>query len=364
MIRLITQPDAAYERFVSGHAQGHLFQSQLWAGVKKNWQSLALASAGPDGEIRGTIQLLVRHIPLTPWRVAYAPRGPVCDLRDRETLDELLRGAREAARRGGACTVKIDPNVPAADAVVLHTAMTNAGFCLLPERQDFGLIQPQYVVRLNISGKTEQALFAALKSKTRYNIRLAVRRGVQVRVCPPETALDAFCALMQETGARDGFTVRPKAYFENLLHALGDHARLYMAYAGETPLAGAIALQYGDKTWYAYGASSSRHRELMPNYLLQWEMIRWAVQSGCAVYDFRGVSGDMNPENPLYGLWRFKSGWNGQLTRFVGEYDCVLHPAGARLLAAALPVGRRLAAWKQAGGRFFAPRRKTVDAAR
>ena len=106
---------------------------------------------------------------------------------------------------------------------------------------------------------------------------------------------------------------------------LGDDIRLYMAYYEDKPIAGTLAINYGDKVWYLYGASSNAYRNVMPNYLLQWEMIKWAIASGSRVYDFRGVSGDIDESNPLYGLYRFKKGFNGELTEFLGEYDLVLN---------------------------------------
>jgi len=84
-----------------------------------------------------------------------------------------------------------------------------------------------------------------------------------------------------------------------------------------------LAILYGDKVWYLYGASSNEHRNLMPNYLLQWSMIQWAIENNCRVYDFRGVSGDISEDNPHYGLYRFKKGFGGDFTEFVGEYDYV-----------------------------------------
>ena len=109
-----------------------------------------------------------------------------------------------------------------------------------------------------------------------------------------------------------------------MLDNLGEHARLYMAFHEGQPIAGTLAIHYGDKVWYLYGASSNEHRNLMPNYLLQWSMIQWAVETGCSVYDFRGVSGDISEDNPLYGLYKFKKGFGGDFTEFVGEYDLVL----------------------------------------
>ena len=98
-------------------------------------------------------------------------------------------------------------------------------------------------------------------------------------------------------------------------------ARIYLAYYEGQPIAGSLAIHYGDKVWYLYGASSNEHRNVMPNYLVQWEMIRWAIETGCRIYDFRGVSGYLDESNPLYGIYRFKKGFSGELTEFIGEMN-------------------------------------------
>ena len=115
-----------------------------------------------------------------------------------------------------------------------------------------------------------------------------------------------------------------------MLDAMGDNARLYMAFYEDKPIAGTLAIYYGDKVWYLYGASANGTKEfdvrkLMPNYLLQWMMIQWSLEKKCRIYDFRGVSGDLTPDNPLYGLYRFKKDFNGDLVQFVGEYDLVFN---------------------------------------
>ena len=107
-------------------------------------------------------------------------------------------------------------------------------------------------------------------------------------------------------------------------------------------IAATIAVRYGKKTWYLYGASDNEFRNLMPNYLLQWEMIRWAVEGGCDVYDFRGVSGDLSPDNPLYGLYRFKKGFSGELTEFCGEFNLLLRPDVDRFVRSLMKLRHNL----------------------
>ncbi|MGN0294533.1 MAG: lipid II:glycine glycyltransferase FemX, partial [Lachnospiraceae bacterium] len=188
----------------------------------------------------------------------------------------------------------------------------------------------------------EDEVMAMFKPKTRYNIRLAKKKGVTVKICGKEAVPD-FYKIMVETGARDQFMIRPEQYFADMLDNLGDMCRLYMAYSAEgEPIAGTIACHVYDKVWYMYGASSNSHRNLMPNYLLQWEMIRWAVEEKCRIYDFRGISGDKSEDNHLYGLYRFKSGFNAEFTEFVGEYRYVFRPLAYRFIENAMPMAKKV----------------------
>jgi len=119
--------------------------------------------------------------------------------------------------------------------------------------------------------------------------------------------------------------VRPYGYFSDLWGYLlpEGYLKLFMAYYEGQPIAGTLAFLFGDKAWYIYGASSNSARNVMPNYLLQWTMIKWAKENNCLMYDFRGVPGHVPEDHPLYGLYRFKKGFNGFYTEFVGEYDQV-----------------------------------------
>ena len=174
----------------------------------------------------------------------------------------------------------------------------------------------------NLPDVNEEEILASFQQKTRYNIRVAIKKGVEVKLCGEE-ALHDFHQIMVTTGTRDNFVVRTEEYFRKMMRELGEHARLYMAYLDGKAIAGTLAIGYGDKVWYLYGASSNEYRNVMPNYLLQWEMIKWAIERGARVYDFRGVSGNLSEDNPLYGLYRFKRGFNGEFTEFVGEMDLV-----------------------------------------
>ncbi|MNT14308.1 Lipid II:glycine glycyltransferase [compost metagenome] len=198
--------------------------------------------------------------------------------------------------------------------------MTNIGYKIKDDAKNFREeIQPRYVFRLDIKDKTEDEVFANFAQKTRYNIRLATKKGVTVKEGTKEDLKD-FHKIMVETGSRDGFIIRSLEYFEKMYDNLApEHMKLLMAYHDGKPISGVIPIMYGNKTWYLYGASSNSHRNSMPNYLLQWEMIKMAIQNGSDIYDLRGVSGVVDENHPQYGLYRFKKGFGAEFTEFIGE---------------------------------------------
>jgi len=130
--------------------------------------------------------------------------------------------------------------------------------------------------------------------------------------------------------------------YQKVFESLGGEAVLFMAYLQDTAIAGTIGVFSGGKGWYLYGGSSNTHRNVMPNYLLQWEMVRMALDRHCVFYDFRGVPGKLTEDNPLYGLYRFKKGFGGTYTKFTGLFIRRYRPLPARCFEAALGLLRRL----------------------
>ena len=336
---LLRESYSEYEAFCRGHRNGNIMQSVLWQGVKSGWGHEVVVSRGADGTIRGGMSVLVQRIPVLGVCLLYAPRGPVCDLTDRSVLEDLLAGAGEIARKHKGYALRIDPDILIGDE--FSSLARELGFKVFLGGDGFETIQPRFNIRLYLEGRSEEALLANMTQQTRRNVRIAQKRGVEVHVRGAE-GLDEFMRLMVITGARDGFTVRGRGYFEQLLSALGEHCRLYMAYYEGQPLAGAIATNYAGKCCYLYGASDNAHRNLMPTYLVQWEMVRWAAQTGCSVYDFHGVSGNIKEEgNPLYGLYRFKKGFGGTLDEGAGEFDYVYMPVRAKLAGMIISLNER-----------------------
>lgn len=338
MYEIITKEQIPeYEAFLQSHPKGHFAQSVLWAKQKPMWQWETVVSRDENGKIKGSLALLIRKIiPGMPFTMMYGCRGPVSDLDDKETLRELLEGAKVLAKKHHAYVIKIDPDVSSTE-TGYKTILEELGFRLTGGGATFDAIQPQYVFRLNTEGKTAEELLMALPQSTRRKVRTGAKKGVTTEIRGKE-AIPDFARLMLETGVRDGFVTRDAAYFEAMLDNLGDHARLYMAYYEGQAIAGTLAIWYGDKVWYLYGASANEHRNLMPNYMLQWNMIEWAVEKGCRIYDFRGVPGQVGEDHPLYGLYKFKLGFGGDYVEFVGEMDLVLNKPVNWFIGTAKPI--------------------------
>lgn len=326
--RIIRPEEASrYDAFIAASPKGHILQTYAWGQVKARtgWQPLCMV-VEDGGEIIAAALILRRTLPLGGKSVLYSPRGPVFNLDDHELFDFFLDRVRKLGRQKRAILWKIDPDVPAPQEKLV-AYLKSRGFVAATSQSGFEGTQPRFVFRLNITPSSEE-LLASFHPKTRYNIRLAERRGVVIRQDCTKEDLPVFYRLLVETARRDRFLIRGPAYFEAIWDELvcRDYARLFLAYYQGEPIAGALAFAIGDKAWYVYGASSNRHRNVMPNYLLQWTMINWAKKRGCTLYDFRGAPPTADPEHPLHGLYRFKKGFSGEYTEFIGEYDLVLSP--------------------------------------
>ena len=307
-----------YKEFLESHERCNFQQSLEWAEVKRPyWKPEVILAEDDNGKIIGSLCVLIRKMPIF-GNIMYSSRGPVCDIHDVAVLKQLTDGAKELAKKYNAFVLRIEPDILSSDED-FREIVTSLGYKIKDDAKDFkDEIQPRYVFRLDIKDKTEEEVMAGFKQKWRYNIRLAGRKGVKVKEGTRED-LKAFHEIMVETGKRDGFITRPLEYFEKMYDSLGDHMKLLMAYYDGEPISGVIPIFYGNKTWYLYGASSNKHRNLMPNYLLQWEMIKMAIARHDDIYDFRGVSGVVDENHPQYGLYRFKQGFGATFTEFIGE---------------------------------------------
>lgn len=341
VVRAISNPPE-WDGLIAAASDGHILQSYRWGEFKAHhgWQPERLVATVAGAT--AAAQVLWRRTPL--GTVGYVPRGPVAHSDSTgDALAALLARIHASAQARDAVFLKVEPNSAATIAFAVH------GF-----RRSEQTLQPKATLRVTFDGGLD-AVLARMHPKTRYNIRLAARKGVQVR---PGTRddLPAFQAVMEMTGVRDGFTVRPQGYYANLLQSLGNQAELLLAFHEGEFLAGILVAYFGNEALYLYGGSSDHKRNLMANYLLQWEAIRRAYGRGCARYDLWGIPNDVaavavggdlpharhHRRGDLWGVYRFKRGFGGRLAGYSGAADYVYHPMRYWAWTSVVPQVQRL----------------------
>ena len=199
-------------------------------------------------------------------------------------------------------------------------------------------IQPTSTVIVDLTKDTDTIL-SEMKSKTRYNIRLAGKKGVRVKRCGIET-LDKWYEIYRETGTRDKIALHSPDYYRKVFEyaasegdagEINPDIRLYMAESEGRYIAGIVTSFYSGKAVYLYGASLNSDREKMPAYALQWKAMCDAKDEGCTEYDMFGIPPADDPDHPMHGLYRFKTGFGGSIIHRAGCYDYPLKPSGYSL---------------------------------
>ncbi len=309
-----------WEHFLSRHPDAHMLQTSAWGELKSafGWRVARVAS-GETGA-----QILLKPLPMG-YSLAYLGRGPVGD-----DWDGLWPEIDVLCRRERAIFLKVEPD---RWETANQPGEAPSGFRLSPQS-----IQPPRTLVVDLSGD-EGAILGRMKQKTRYNIKLAQKKGVIVH---PTTDISAFHQLMITTSERDAFGVHSQDYYQRayeLFHSRGACELLAAEFEGE-PLAALMVFAHGRRAWYFYGASSNNHRDRMPTYILQWEAMRWARAQGCTEYDLWGVPDAdeatleaefTNRSDGLWGVYRFKRGFGGELRRTAGPWDRVYRPVLYRL---------------------------------
>ncbi len=331
----------------------HLLQTWQWGQVKAQtgWEMHPLVWRDERDAARAAALLLVRRIPIrglaARLSIAYVPRGPLLDWNDQRLQDRVLTDLRRAARGQGAMYLKIDPDVPLRSIDPAEPAgegrpdplgsswtrqLSARGWHVSPDQ-----IQYRSTVLIDLEAPEDQ-LLARMKQKTRYNIRLAGRKGVSIRPAAA-TDFEELYRMYAETSVRDGFVIRPFEYYRALWQTFLDAGMLYplIAEVDSVAVAAVVIFRFASRAWYIQGMSRAVHREKMPSYLLQWEAMRRARAAGCGEYDLWGAPDNLDESDPMWGVYRFKSGFGGRTVRHVGAWDVPIRPFFYRLYTYVLP---------------------------
>lgn len=299
-------------------AGGRLLQSWRWGEFKARHGWAVERVAVERGGLGARAQMLFKR--RGPFAFGYVPRGPLLDADDPDLLDALLTEMDRVCRRQRAISVMLEPErrLPPS---------TLPGWTNLPSTPT--RVQPGRTVRVPLLD--DEPLLMQMHQKTRYNIRLAARRGVTIAIEDPARGFDAFHALMRDTAGRNDFAIHDGAYYRDALAAFGEDAALMLARAPDgEPAAALISVAFGAEGVYLYGASSSRHRSLGPGFALQFEAMRWARERGCVAYDLWGIPETDPPTtkteegdrvatthgNDWRGLYEFKIRFGGAVVSY------------------------------------------------
>jgi peptidoglycan pentaglycine glycine transferase (the first glycine) len=313
----------------------HILQSWEWGEFKGRygWRAQRLIW---DGD-QAAAQVLTRSA--GGQRVMYVPKGPLLNWGAPDLRARVLDDLKALARREHAVFIKIDPDLEAPASAAWPAAEA--------WRYSHDQIQFRNTVLLDLR-RSEAEILAGMKQKTRYNVRLAEKKGVRIRP-GTLTDLDLLYRLYAETAVRDGFVIRAADYYRDAwgsFMAAGLAQPLIAEVEGEAASA-LILFKFAKTAWYMYGMSREAHRDKMPNHLLQWEAMRWAKQQGCETYDFWGAPDEFVETDPMWGVWKFKEGFGGRVACHIGAWDYAPSALFYRLYITVLPRVLDVMRWRR-----------------
>jgi len=287
--------------------------------------------------------------------ILYSPKGPLLDWTNEPLRKRVLDDLQSFARKQGAIFLKMDPDVVLGTGIPSRGAdgIEPLGQLILSELKQRGWqyssdqIQFQNTVLINLE-PLEEEILARMKQKTRYNIRLAEKKGVVLRIGTIHD-LDLLYKMYAETSIRDGFVIRDQEYYQTVWKSFMNAGLLALegsnlprcepliAEVNAEPVAAIFVFYFAGRAYYVYGMSRNVHREKMPAYLLQWEAIKRARANGCKVYDLWGAPDVFDESDSMWGVYRFKEGLGGRVVRTLGAWDFAPNPLWYKFYSEVIP---------------------------
>jgi len=342
--------ETIWDKYIYEFPDAHFLQTSLWAEVKKEngWEPFYLLWKDAHGTILAGAMILERSEKLMnifTVKIHYCPKGPLFSMKSDDVINEVLNGLQSFSKKRNGLFIKIDPDLITeiqADKIDDYSFLnSNPAYPELLRTKNWIESQEQIQFRNTIIISTEKSddeLMKQMKQKTRYNIRLSERKGVQVRI-GKITDLEALFQLYAETAIRDHFVIRSKKYYLNLWKKFFESglSEALIAEFDEEILAAVIIYYFSGGAYYVYGMSSDKNRNLMATYLLQWKSIQRAREKGCKIYDFWGAPDELNENDRMWGVYKFKLGFGGIFIRTIGAWDYPIHKIGYSIYVFVLP---------------------------
>ncbi|MEI6291831.1 MAG: peptidoglycan bridge formation glycyltransferase FemA/FemB family protein [Chloroflexota bacterium] len=350
--------DHFWNDLISNLPDPHILQTQEWGQVKQayDWQPFYLAWAGeknrmvfssylPELELKlnevtagrdrqsvsAAAMVLKKQVTRRGFAarlcILYCPKGPLMDWGNALLVQTVLTDLQNFARAQGAVFLKLDPDVvtgtglPGAEnetegehGLRVLEALSTRGWVFSADQ-----IQFRNTVMLDVR-QADDILLSRMKQKTRYNVRLGPKKGLQIRE-GGESDWPMLYQMYVETSVRDGFVIRDQAYYRSVWNLFKGRSAPLIAEMDGLAVAAVYLFQFAGRAYYIYGMSRDMHRELMPNYMLQFEAMRWAREHGCSIYDLWGAPDEFVETDSMWGVFRFKEGLGGTVRRTIGAWD-------------------------------------------
>jgi len=362
-----------WNSIISSLPNPHFLQTYEWGQVKAKYGWTPLYAVwGADGRWKvesDPNQLSAFHSPVAAamilkrqilrsafaarLSVLYSSKGPLLDWTNETLRNRVLNDLQSFAKKQGAIFLKMDSDVvlgtgvPSGESDVIDPAGGSVVSELKGRGWRFSSDQIQFKNTVLIDlHPTEEELLARMKQKTRYNIRLAEKKGVSARIGTAED-FGRLYKMYAETSLRDGFAIRNEEYYKTVWEMFTANAQIsspqppctepLIAEVDNEPVAAIFVFYFARRAYYVYGMSRDIHREKMPTYLLQWEAMKRARAKGCALYDLWGAPDVFDESDSMWGVYRFKEGLGGEVVRTLGAWDFAPNPLWYKLYSEIIP---------------------------
>jgi lipid II:glycine glycyltransferase (peptidoglycan interpeptide bridge formation enzyme) len=315
-----------WEDFNTKSSYSSFLQSFAWGDFQKSEGINCFRFAFEEAELKdgfsasarlvGIAQIFKHPLPLGKSYL-YIPHGPIIDEKydETEAWNLLIEKLREIAKEEKSILLLSEPKQNFNKVTFLKTSSKH--------------VQAETTLVLNI-GRQKKEILSQMKAKTRYNIKLAKRKGIKIYTSKNLNDISIFLNLAKETSKRDEFKLHPDNYYRNMLKYLAKERmiELLLARFKNNWVAAILVMYYGDMATYLHGASSYHYRYLMAPHLLQWTAIKRAKKRGCRLYDFWGVTKSLDPAHHWAGFTRFKLGFAPatSIIEYPGPYEYVFSP--------------------------------------
>ena len=306
------------EKDIYNRVVGHPIQSYEWGEFRKK-TGLEVERIGffDGGKLQKAMTVTFHKLPFVNYTIGYFPKGLTPNEEQMSTLQQL-------AEKHRAICIKLEPAV-LKDLDQLHDDHPSVKFLKKYQIEEGRSLFTPFTFHLNLN-LSEEELMNKMTSKTRYNTRLAMKKGVKVVEDSSEQGLEDYIKILEETTKRQAFYAHSPEYFRKMWQIFKDSGIMHILKASydNQVLVVWIVFVFNNVLYYPYGASSSSHREVMASNLMMWEAIRFGKKHNCQLFDMWGALGpNPDPKDPWFGFHRFKRSYGGQLVESIGTYDLV-----------------------------------------